>query len=102
MRDTPRRAAHRFHFNLQRYVDCPERTVNGATVRAALEEVFGMQPRVRDYVLDAACRWTRKLVVARTRDGGRSFTVLRNGLSQEHARKPAAKSGMRTRPAHRR
>ena len=41
-----------FTSNLQRYVDCPERTVNGATVRAALEEVFGVQPRVRDYVLD--------------------------------------------------
>ena len=41
-----------FTSNLQRYVDCPERMVNGATVRAALEEVFGMQPRVRDYVLD--------------------------------------------------
>jgi hypothetical protein len=41
-----------FTSNLQRYVDCPERMVNGATVRAALEEVFGVQPRVRDYVLD--------------------------------------------------
>jgi molybdopterin synthase sulfur carrier subunit len=41
-----------FTSNLQRYVDCPERTVNGTTVRAALEEVFGAQPRVRDYVLD--------------------------------------------------
>jgi molybdopterin synthase sulfur carrier subunit len=41
-----------FTSNLQRYMDCPERTVNGATVRAALEEVFGMQPRVRGYVLD--------------------------------------------------
>jgi hypothetical protein len=26
-----------------------------------------------------------QLVVARTRDGGRSFEVLRNGLPQEHA-----------------
>jgi photosystem II stability/assembly factor-like uncharacterized protein len=26
-----------------------------------------------------------KVVVARTRDGGRSFTILRNGLPQEHA-----------------
>jgi molybdopterin synthase sulfur carrier subunit len=47
-----------FTSNLQRHVDCPERTVNGTTVRAALEEVF--------------------------------------------APKPAAKSGMRTRPARRR
>ena len=41
-----------FTSNLQRYVDCPERTVNGATVRAALEEIFARQPNVRDYVLD--------------------------------------------------
>ncbi len=41
-----------FTSNLQRYVDCPERTVRGATVRAALEEVFSRQPGVRDYVLD--------------------------------------------------
>jgi hypothetical protein len=41
-----------FTSNLQRYVDCPERTVGGATVRAALEAVFQLQPRVRDYVLD--------------------------------------------------
>jgi molybdopterin synthase sulfur carrier subunit len=41
-----------FTSNLQRYVDCPERTVNGTTVRAALDEIFAQQPQVRDYVLD--------------------------------------------------
>ena len=41
-----------FTSNLQRHVDCPERTVAGATVRAALQEVFGIQPQIRDYVLD--------------------------------------------------
>jgi molybdopterin synthase sulfur carrier subunit len=41
-----------FTSNLQRYVDCPERTVGGVTVRAALEEIFAQQPNVRDYVLD--------------------------------------------------
>jgi molybdopterin synthase sulfur carrier subunit len=41
-----------FTSNLQRHVDCPERSVGGATVRAALEAVFAQQPRVRDYVLD--------------------------------------------------
>jgi sulfur-carrier protein len=41
-----------FTSNLQRYVDCPERTVAGRTVRAVLQEVFGAQPQVRDYVLD--------------------------------------------------
>ena len=41
-----------FTSNLQRYVDCAEHTVGGRTVRAALEEVFGKQPRIRDYILD--------------------------------------------------
>lgn len=41
-----------FTSNLQRHVDCPEHRVGGATVRAALQEVFAAQPRVRDYVLD--------------------------------------------------
>lgn len=41
-----------FTSNLQRYVDCPERNVSGATVRAALQEVFGIQPQIRDYLLD--------------------------------------------------
>jgi len=41
-----------FTSSLQRHIDCPERIVAGATVRAALQEVFGIQPQVRDYVLD--------------------------------------------------
>lgn len=41
-----------FTSNLQRHVSCPERNVSGATVRAALQEVFGIQPQARDYVLD--------------------------------------------------
>lgn len=41
-----------FTSNLQRHVDCPEHTVAGTTVRAVLQEVFGAQPQVRDYVLD--------------------------------------------------
>ena len=41
-----------FTSNLQRYIDCSERTVSGTTVRAALQEVFGIQPAIRDYVLD--------------------------------------------------
>ena len=37
---------------LQRHVTAPEREVRGATVRAALEEVFTEAPGLRDYVLD--------------------------------------------------
>jgi len=41
-----------FTSNLQRHVDCPEHSVAGRTVRGALQEVFAMQPRIRDYILD--------------------------------------------------
>ena len=41
-----------FTANLQRHVACPECTVTGDTVRAALQEVFALQPQVRGYVLD--------------------------------------------------
>jgi sulfur-carrier protein len=64
-----------FTSNLQRYVDCPERTVSGATVRAALHEVFGTQPQVRDYVLDEQGHLRRHVHIfvdgKRVRDGVR-------------------------------
>jgi sulfur-carrier protein len=41
-----------FTSNLQRHVTCPECEVAATTVRAALQEVFALQPRIRDYVLD--------------------------------------------------
>ena len=41
-----------FTSNLQRYVACPERDVQGATVAQALAAVFAEAPEVRDYVLD--------------------------------------------------
>jgi sulfur-carrier protein len=41
-----------FTSHLQRHVDCPERVVGATTLGAALEEVFALQPRARDYVLD--------------------------------------------------
>lgn len=37
---------------LQRFLDAPPSTVDGATVRAALEAVFAANPRLRGYVLD--------------------------------------------------
>ena len=36
----------------RRHVDCPDATVAGSTVRAALEEYFAAHPMVRSYVLD--------------------------------------------------
>ncbi|MCB9887134.1 MAG: MoaD/ThiS family protein [Planctomycetes bacterium] len=37
---------------LQRHVSCPPVTVDGATVRAALEAAFVIYPEVRGYLLD--------------------------------------------------
>ncbi len=41
-----------FTANLQRHVACPECTVGGATLGAALHEVFDQQPQLRGYLLD--------------------------------------------------
>jgi molybdopterin synthase sulfur carrier subunit len=38
--------------NIQRHVSCPPATVQGDTVRQALEGVFQGNPRARSYVLD--------------------------------------------------
>lgn len=37
---------------LQRFLDAPPATVDGTTVREALERVFADNPRLRGYVLD--------------------------------------------------
>ena len=41
-----------FTRSLARHVDCPTATVEGGTVRAALESYFSGHPGVRHYVLD--------------------------------------------------
>jgi sulfur carrier protein ThiS len=38
--------------NLNRHISCPPREVSAATVRAALEAVFALNPPLRSYVLD--------------------------------------------------
>jgi molybdopterin synthase sulfur carrier subunit len=42
----------RFTQNIQRHVACPPRTVEGATLRQALEAYFAGNPSARGYVLD--------------------------------------------------
>lgn len=37
---------------LQRHVPCPPLSVEAATVREALEQVFAREPRLRGYLLD--------------------------------------------------
>lgn len=41
-----------FTSNLQRHVECPVAETSGETVRAALDEVFALNPRLRSYILD--------------------------------------------------
>jgi hypothetical protein len=38
--------------NLQRHVSCPRASVDGGTVREALNAVFQGNPQARDYILD--------------------------------------------------
>lgn len=49
--------------NLERHVECPTRTVEGDSVRAVLDAVFAMNPRVRGYVLDDQGALRRHMMV---------------------------------------
>jgi sulfur carrier protein ThiS len=48
---------------IQRHIVCPERTVAGDTVLAALEAVFGEQPELRGYLLDDQGQLRRHVAV---------------------------------------
>ena len=60
---------------LERHLAAPPARVGGATVRAALEEVFRENPRLRGYLLDDQGRLRRHVMVfvdgepVRDRDG---------------------------------
>jgi molybdopterin converting factor small subunit len=41
-----------FTSNLQRHLDAPTQHCDGATLGAALEQVFAANPRLRSYILD--------------------------------------------------
>lgn len=49
--------------NLRRHVDCPERVVEGGTVREALAAVFEENPPLRGYVLDEHGRLRTHMVI---------------------------------------
>ncbi|HKQ30037.1 MAG TPA: MoaD/ThiS family protein [Burkholderiales bacterium] len=53
----------RFTPNLRRHLACPASDVPGATVRAALEQVFGDNPALRSYVLDDQNRLRKHVAV---------------------------------------
>jgi molybdopterin synthase sulfur carrier subunit len=52
-----------FTANLQRHLDCPEHTAPGQSVRAVLEHVFVVQPRLRSYILDDQDRVRRHVAI---------------------------------------
>jgi len=49
--------------NLERHVECPPRAVEGDSVRAVLDAVFAMNPRLRGYVLDDQGALRRHMMV---------------------------------------
>lgn len=48
---------------IQRHIASPERDVPGATVGAALEAVFGIQPELRGYILDDQGQLRRHMAI---------------------------------------
>jgi sulfur-carrier protein len=53
----------RFTRNIQRHVPCPERHVQGLTVREALEDYFRENGRARGYVLDDQGRLRQHMAI---------------------------------------
>ena len=49
--------------NLERHVECPTTSVDGATVRAVLDRVFAENPRLRGYVVDETGALRRHMLI---------------------------------------
>jgi hypothetical protein len=56
-------ATIRFTRNIQRHVECPDRDVDGATLRDVLEHYFAGNERARGYVLDDQGRLRHHMAV---------------------------------------
>ena len=56
-------ATIRFTRNIQRHVECPDRDVDGATLRDVLEKYFAGNERARGYVLDDQGRLRHHMAV---------------------------------------
>jgi sulfur-carrier protein len=52
-----------FTANLQRHLSCPDQVVPGTTVRAVLDQVFAVEPRLRSYILDDQDRVRRHVAI---------------------------------------
>ena len=49
--------------NLERHVECPAQQIEGDSVRAVLDAVFALSPRLRGYVLDEQGALRRHMMV---------------------------------------
>lgn len=49
--------------NLRRHLDCPALEAEGATLRAALDQVFALNPRLRGYLLDEHGRLRKHVAI---------------------------------------
>ena len=56
-------ATIRFTRNIQRHVECPDRDVDGATLRDVLDTYFAGNERARGYVLDDQGRLRHHMAV---------------------------------------
>jgi len=74
-----------FTSNLQRHVECPVVRTGGATVRAALDEVFAANPRLRSYILDDQGALRRHVSIFVDRGGASNRAALADpvGASDE-------------------
>ena len=52
-----------FTSHLQRHVSCPEKTVDGSTVREALDRVFADNEPLRGYIVDERHRLRKHVVI---------------------------------------
>lgn len=52
-----------FTNNLRRHLDVPPQTVEGATVRAALENVFAAYPQMQGYIVDERFRLRKHVMI---------------------------------------
>jgi sulfur-carrier protein len=52
-----------FTANLQRHLSCPDQVVPGSTVRAVLDQLFAVEPRLRSYILDDQDRVRRHVAI---------------------------------------
>ena len=49
--------------NLRRHLDCPALEAEGATLRAVLDQVFALNPRLRGYLLDEHGRLRKHVTI---------------------------------------